>query len=90
MLKNREGERIPSARFRVREGHEWRDVANEDVFNGKTVVVFSLPGAFTPTCSSAHVPRYNQLAPEFKRHGVDEIICISVSDAFVMNERQEA
>jgi glutaredoxin-like protein len=90
MLKNREGERIPSARFRVRENHEWRDVASEDVFSGKTVVVFSLPGAFTPTCSSAHVPRYNQLAPEFKRHGVDDIICISVNDAFVMNEWQQA
>ena len=90
MLKNREGKRIPSARFRVRENHEWRDVASEDVFSGKTVVVFSLPGAFTPTCSSAHVPRYNQLAPEFKRHGVDEIVCISVNDAFVMNEWQQA
>ncbi|MDH3317348.1 MAG: glutathione peroxidase [Gammaproteobacteria bacterium] len=90
MLKNREGEKIPSVRFRVRENHEWRDVASEDVFKGQTVVVFSLPGAFTPTCSSSHVPRYNQLAPEFKRHGVDEIICISVNDAFVMNEWKDA
>ncbi len=90
MLNNREGERVPSARFRVRENHQWRDVTSEDVFNGKTVVVFSLPGAFTPTCSAAHVPRYNQLAPEFKRHGVDEIICMSVNDSFVMNEWQQA
>ena len=53
---------------------------------GKTVVVFALPGAFTPTCSSTHVPRYNQLAPALKRNGVDEVICISVNDTFVMNE----
>ena len=64
------------------------DVTSEEVFKGKTVVVFALPGAFTPTCSSTHVPRYNQLAAEFKRHGVDEVICISVNDAFVMNEWQ--
>jgi hypothetical protein len=50
------------------------------VFKGKTVVVFALPGAFTPTCSSTHVPRYNQLAPELKRRGVDEIVCVSVND----------
>jgi len=49
------------------------------------VVVFSLPGAFTPTCSSSHVPRYNQLTPVLQNHGVDEVICISVNDAFVMD-----
>ncbi|MGD8911726.1 MAG: glutathione peroxidase, partial [Candidatus Thiodiazotropha sp.] len=64
------------------------DVTSDEVFKGRTVVVFSLPGAFTPTCSSTHVPRYNKLAPVFKRHGVDEVICISVNDAFVMNEWQ--
>jgi glutaredoxin-like protein len=53
------------------------------------VVVFSLPGAFTPTCSSTHVPRYNQLASAFKNQGVDEVVCISVNDAFVMNEWQQ-
>ena len=90
MLKNREGQRVPDARFRVREGHEWRDITSRELFDGRTVVVFSLPGAFTPTCSSSHVPRYNQLAPEFKRYGVDEIICISVNDAFVMNEWKTA
>ena len=65
---------------------EWVNVSSADVFRCKTVVVFSLPGAFTPTCSSSHVPRYNQLAPLFKKHGVDDIVCISVNDAFVMNE----
>ena len=86
MLENREGQRVPQATFRTRDAHEWVDVDSNSVFAGKTVVVFSLPGAFTPTCSSSHVPRYDQLAATLKAHGVDEIICVSVNDAFVMNE----
>ena len=86
MLENREGQKIPQVTFRTRRNHEWVDVSSDDVFKGKTVVVFSLPGAFTPTCSSTHVPRYNQLTPTLKKQGVDEVICISVNDAFVMNE----
>ena len=86
MLKNLEGQRVPEVTFRTRADHEWVDVSSDDVFAGKTVVLFSLPGAFTPTCSSSHVPRYNQLAPQFYANGVDEIICLSVNDAFVMNE----
>ncbi|MNN34608.1 Hybrid peroxiredoxin hyPrx5 [compost metagenome] len=57
-----------------------------ELFDGKTVVVFSLPGAFTPTCSSTHLPRYNELAPVFAKQGVDAILCVSVNDTFVMNE----
>jgi glutaredoxin-like protein len=86
MFKNHEGQRIPDVTFRTRRDHEWVDVTSAEIFDGKTVVLFSLPGAFTPTCSSSHVPRYNQLAPQFKANGVDEIICVSVNDAFVMNE----
>lgn len=86
MLDNREGQTVPQITFRTRRDHEWVDVSSDEIFKGKTVVVFSLPGAFTPTCSSTHVPRYNQLAPTFNQHGVDEVICISVNDAFVMNE----
>jgi glutaredoxin-like protein len=85
-LQNREGKSVPKALFHTRSEHEWVDVSTDEVFEEKTVVVFALPGAFTPTCSSTHVPRYNQLAGELKRHGVDEIICVSVNDAFVMNE----
>ncbi len=87
-LQNREGQAVPNVTFRTRRDHEWVDVSSDEVFKGKTVVVFALPGAFTPTCSSTHVPRYNQLAPALKRHGVDEIVCVSVNDAFVMNEWQ--
>lgn len=81
-----EGERVPEVIFRTRADHEWRDVTTDELFKGRTVVVFSLPGAFTPTCSSTHLPRYNELAGVFRSNGVDEIICISVNDAFVMNE----
>lgn len=86
MFKNLEGKRIPNVTFKTRQDHEWVDVASDDIFAGKSVVVFSLPGAFTPTCSSSHVPRYNQLVPLFRANGIDDVICVSVNDAFVMNE----
>ncbi len=85
-FENKEGQPVPQVTFRTRQDHEWVDVTSDQVFKGKTVIVFSLPGAFTPTCSSTHVPRYNQLAPVFRKLGVDDIVCISVNDAFVMNE----
>ena len=83
-MENKEGQRVPEVTLRAREGADWKDINTKEFFAGKTVVVFSLPGAFTPTCSSAHVPRYNELAPVFKANGVDEIVCISVNDGFVM------
>lgn len=85
MLENRESQPVPSVTFRTRQNDEWVDVSTESLFKGKTVVVFSLPGAYTPTCSSTHLPRYNELASIFKANGVDEILCISVNDTFVMN-----
>jgi len=85
-LPNHEGRKVPEVAFRVRENNEWKTVTSKEIFDGKTVVVFSLPGAFTPTCSSTHLPRYNELAPAFFANGVDEIVCISVNDTFVMNE----
>ena len=84
-MKNIEGQRVPDVTFKTRtpEG-QWKDVKTVDVFANKLVVVFSLPGAFTPTCSSAHVPRYHELLPELKARGVDSVVCVSVNDAFVM------
>ena len=84
---------VPSTVFKTRvrndaiEGDnpfEWKDVSTDDIFKGRTVAVFSLPGAFTPTCSTSHLPRFEELYEEFKAQGVDEIICASVNDAFVM------
>jgi len=82
---NREGQNVPSVTFKTREGSEWKDVTTDELFKGKTVIVFGLPGAYTPTCSSSHVPRYNELASVFKENGVDQILCLSVNDAFVMD-----
>jgi glutaredoxin-like protein len=86
MIQNYEGRHVPRVSFRVRENNEWRTITSDEIFANKTVVVFSLPGAFTPTCSSTHLPRFNELAPAFFANGVDAIACISVNDTFVMNE----
>jgi len=93
MLENREGQKVPNVVFKTRKNGEFVDVSSDELFAGKRVVLFALPGAFTPTCSSTHLPRYNELAPVFRANGVDDIICLSVNDAFVMEawrEDQEA
>ncbi|MFN0317426.1 MAG: glutathione peroxidase [Burkholderiales bacterium] len=86
MLQDKVGQRVPNVTFRVRVGSEWKNLTTHELFAGKTVVVFSLPGAFTPTCSSTHLPRYDELAPVFFANGVDSVLCVSVNDSFVMNE----
>ena len=85
-LPNHEGQLVPDVTFRLRRDGEWATVTSDDIFSRKNVVVFSLPGAFTPTCSSTHLPRFNELAPAFKAQGIDAIVCISVNDPFVMEE----
>ena len=86
MFENKEGQSIPEVTFHTYQNNGWLDINSKDLFAGKTIALFSLPGAYTPTCSSAHVPRFNQLQPTLKANGVDEVICISVNDTFVMNE----
>lgn len=86
MFDSKEGQRVPGVTFRTRENDDWQDLTSDDLFAGKSVILFSLPGAFTPTCSSSHVPRFNQLSRTFREHGIDDVICMSVNDAFVMNE----
>ncbi len=85
-MQIKEGTKVPQVSFRIRRDNDWATVTTDEIFTGRTVVVFSLPGAFTPTCSSTHLPRYNELAPAFKANGVDQIVCISVNDPFVMAE----
>jgi peroxiredoxin len=81
---------IPTVTFKARTKNdkgefEWKDVSTRYIFDGKKIVLFSLPGAFTPTCSSTHLPGYEAMYDEFKALGVDEVYCLSVNDAFVMN-----
>lgn len=86
-LKNRENQSVLfDISFPVRVGEQWTQLSTDDIFKDKKVVVFSLPGAFTPTCSSSHLPRYEELYDTFKAHGIDEVYCVSVNDTFVMNE----
>ena len=86
-------EKVPDVVFKTRVRDEsvegpnpfrWQDRTTAEIFGGKKVVLFSLPGAFTPTCSSTHLPRYEELYDEIKATGVDQVICLSVNDAFVM------
>jgi glutathione-dependent peroxiredoxin len=88
MLPNREGQKVPQATFRIRSetGGDWTTLGTDDIFKGKTVVAFALPGAFTPVCSANHVPRYHEIAPALLANGVDRIVCISVNDPYVMEE----
>ena len=76
MFASQEGKHVPHVTFHTRQGDQWVDLSSDELFKNKTVIVFSLPGAFTPTCSSSHLPRYNELAPVFKSHGVDSIMCV--------------
>ncbi|UGA55012.1 glutathione peroxidase [Vibrio sp. VB16] len=85
MLASKEGQNVPQVTFPARQGDAWISMTTDELFKDKTVIVFSLPGAFTPTCSSSHLPRYNELNSVFKDHGVDDILCVSVNDTFVMN-----
>ncbi len=62
----------------------WQDVSTDDIFKGKSIVVLALPGAFTPTCSSTHLPGFEAKYDELKAKGVDEVYCVSVNDAFTM------
>lgn len=85
--------KVPSVTFKTRvrdesvEGpnpYRWQDRTSDEIFSGRRVIVFGLPGAFTPTCSSTHLPRFEELHDQFIELGIDEIICLSVNDAFVM------
>lgn len=81
----KEGYTIPEVQFQFRESGEFVSRTSAELFNNKRVVIFSLPGAFTPTCSAYQLPGFEEKYDEFKALGIDEIYCISVNDGFVMN-----
>jgi peroxiredoxin len=76
---------VPQVNFRVRELGEWVDTNTDTYFKGKRVVLFSLPGAFTPTCSNQQLPGFEKQVELFKTYNIDDVYCISVNDSFVMN-----
>lgn len=87
------GDRVPEVIFKTRVRDEalksdnpyrWQDLSTNEIFAGKKIVLFALPGAFTPTCSTRHAPGYDATYNDFKNLGIDEVICLSVNDAFVM------
>jgi len=88
MIKN--GDKLPDASFQLLTEEGMQNLSTDDLFAGKKVVLFAVPGAFTPTCSEAHLPGYVVNADKLKAKGVDSIICLAVNDAFVMNAWGEA
>lgn len=94
MIQKTEGDSVPQVTFKTRVGNDavcgdnlakWVDLTTDEIFKGKKIVLFALPGAYTPTCSASHAPGYEKHYDEFKDLGVDEVICLSVNDAFVMS-----
>jgi peroxiredoxin len=79
------GDRLPDAKFTVMTADGPAPKTTADIFAGKTVALFAVPGAFTPTCSAKHLPGFVQQAADLKAKGVDAIACVSVNDVFVMN-----
>ncbi|MGD9502598.1 MAG: peroxiredoxin [Methyloceanibacter sp.] len=84
------GERLPEATFRVMDADGIKALTTREVFGGKKVVVFAVPGAFTPTCHIKHLPGFIAKAAEFKRRGVDTVACIAVNDPFVLSAWEES
>jgi peroxiredoxin len=79
------GDKVPQATFTVMGADGPKPMSSDELFGGKTVALFAVPGAFTPTCSAKHLPGFKQKAAEFRAKGVDAIACVSVNDVFVMN-----
>ncbi|HTP82978.1 MAG TPA: peroxiredoxin [Alphaproteobacteria bacterium] len=79
------GDKIPSGKFKFMSKDGPKDITTDELFKGKKVALFALPGAFTPTCSAKHLPGFLQNADQFKSKGINTIACLSVNDAFVMD-----
>jgi glutaredoxin/glutathione-dependent peroxiredoxin len=79
------GDRMPQGKFRVMTGEGAKDLSTDELFKGKRVLLFSVPGAFTPTCSAKHLPGYVAHGDELRQHGIDTIACMAVNDVFVMS-----
>jgi glutaredoxin/glutathione-dependent peroxiredoxin len=78
------GDKIPSAKLKTMTAEGPKDISTDEIFNGKKVILFAVPGAFTPTCSAKHLPGFVEKAGDIKSKGVDTVACLAVNDAFVM------
>ncbi len=90
MRQSKEGQPAPSAALAEMKGGSVRELSSAELFGDRRVVLFALPGAFTPTCSTAHVPGYVALLNEFRAAGIDDVVCLSVNDPYVMQAWQES
>lgn len=88
MPQSREGATVPRVTFKVLRDGQLATVSSDDIFKKRRVALFALPGAYTPTCSTGHVPRFVELVPELRKSGVDDVVCVSVNDPFVMDAWQ--
>jgi peroxiredoxin/glutaredoxin len=89
-MEDRTGHRLPSVTFNIRENYRWVARTTEYFFRNKRVVIFALPGAFTPVCSSLHLPSYNDLYDTLRANGVDDVYCLAVNDGFVLEAWKRA
>jgi peroxiredoxin len=78
------GDRLPTGKFKIATAEGLKDLSTSELFDGKTVVFFAVPGAFTPTCDAKHLPGYIDRIDEFRAKGVDTVACVAVNDVFVM------
>ena len=84
------GDLVPDTVFKICTNSEWSEISGTEIFGGRTVILFALPGAFTPTCTTSHLPGFASNIDRFKDYGIDEIFCLSVNDCFVMNAWRES
>jgi glutathione-dependent peroxiredoxin len=89
-MKDMTGHRIPNVTFRIRENYKWVTKTTDDFFRDRRVIVFALPGAFTPVCSTLHLPAYNDLYDTLRSFGIDDIYCLAVNDSFVLEAWKKA
>jgi glutaredoxin/glutathione-dependent peroxiredoxin len=81
----KQGDKMPAGKFKIMTSEGAKEITTDELFNGKKVVLFAVPGAFTPTCSNQHLPSYLKNYDKIKAQGVDTIACMAVNDAFVMD-----
>ena len=89
-IQDKTGQQVPAVEFKIREGLKWVTKSTHDFFKNKRVILFALPGAFTPVCSTLHLPTYNELYDTFRANGIDDVFCLAVNDAFVLEAWKKA